>query len=149
MRTFGFVVMVGIILFVGTSVNAADPLGKIFIKAVSTEVSGQQFTDQELEDSVTDLKKRAKRFELVDSESQADFLLVVVKRETKVGQPSILSHRTPRNVNDIHATISVKADGKWKPGVMLSSNGCCKFWTDAANRVLKEAEDWIKNNAKE
>jgi hypothetical protein len=141
------VLLIVFLLMCGTSVAHGDDfLGKIVIKAVKAEVNGQEFTDQELEDSVTDLKRRAKKFVLVEDESEADFLLVVVKREKALGNPSFLSHRTPRNVSDLLATLSVKLNGKWRPGVMLSSNACCKYWTDAANRVLKEAENWIKDN---
>jgi len=131
------------------SSRAADePLGKLFIKAAKAKVDGQDFADQELEDSVKDLKKRAKKFLLVEDESQAELLLVVVKRETKVGQPSLMKHKTPRNVNDIHATISVKENEAWKPGVQLSSNGCCQFWTDAASKIMSDTEKWAKQQEK-
>lgn len=131
------------------SSRAADePLGKLFIKAAKAKVDGQDFADQELEDSVKDLKKRAKKFLLVEDESQAELLLVVVKRETKVGQPSLMKHKTPRNVNDLHATISIRENEGWKPGVQLSSNGCCQFWADAASKIMSETEKWAKQQEK-
>ena len=134
-----------LIVLTDVSTGAADqPLGKLFIKAAKAKVDGQDFADQELEDSVKDLKKRANKFLLVEDESQADFLLVVVKRETKAGQPSLMKHKTPRNVNDLHATISIKENEGWKPGVQLSTNGCCQFWTDAASKIMSEAEKWAK-----
>jgi hypothetical protein len=110
--------------------------------------NGQDFADQELEDTVKDLKKRAKKFLLVEAEPQADSLLVVLKRETKVGQPSLMKHKTPRNVNDLHATISIKENEGWKPGVQLSSNGCCTFWADAASKIMSDAEKWAKQQEK-
>lgn len=124
-------------------------LGKLLIRSAKAKVEGQEFTDQALEDSVRDMKRKAKKFTLVEDESEAEFLLVVVKRETGLGQPSFMRHKTPRNVNDIHATLSVKAEGAWKPGVQLTSEGCCKYWSDAAARVMNEAQQWIQKQARE
>ena len=142
------VTVVCVLFLNGPTSQAEQTLGKLFIKSAPTEVNGQQFTDKELEDSVKDLKAKTGKFVVVDNESEADFLLVVVKREVVVGRPNPLSPKTPRNVSDIKATLSVKSDGKWNAGALLSSNGCCRSWSDSAGRVLKYVEDWVKENAK-
>lgn len=129
--------------------EAADPpIGKLLVRATTAKVDGQEFADQELENSVKDLKQRAKKFTLVEDESEAEFLLVVIKRETKVGQPNLLTHRTPRNVNDVLTTISFKDKGEWKAGAQLGSNGCCRYWTDSASKIMRDVEKWIEGRTK-
>ena len=113
-----------------SSLHAADQkLGKVFIKATSANVDGQQFADQAMEDTVKDLKRRADKFVVVDSEKDADYLITVIER-----------FRNPTRV-EVKATISYKENGQWKPGTRLT--GAANSWTVAAVRVLKQAEDWV------
>ena len=81
------VFVIAVSLYQG-SLHAAEKLGKIFIKAASSEVNGQQFSDVVLEDSVKDLKKRLEKgqgpFVLASNESEAEFLLVVVERKVEL-----------------------------------------------------------------
>ncbi len=123
---------------------------KIVVKGGTNVVGGQEFPDQELEDSARDIRNRMKppKFLLVSTEDEAAVMLVVVKRETSVGQPKWYAHKTARNVNDLHVTLSTKENGKWKPGAALSSQGCCKYWTDAAGRVVREVKEWLDKNYK-
>src|SRR5271157_1245899 len=79
-RSIVFVVGVLTVLGAGTT-QAADKLGKIFVKAATAEVNGQQFPDAAVDESVKDLQKRPGKFALVDKESDADFLLIVVERK--------------------------------------------------------------------
>jgi hypothetical protein len=45
------------VLCLGTIHAADNKLGKIFIKAATSEVNGQQFPDAALEENVNDMKK--------------------------------------------------------------------------------------------
>jgi hypothetical protein len=132
-------VILASVLFTGLAHAARDKLGKIYVKADSAEVNGQKFADKDLEDSVKDLKKQAGDFIVVNSESDADFLLVAIKREVqaKSGQPSdkILT-----------ATLSVRDGTTWKAGTKLSSNEI--FWGQAAYHVMKDAAKWVKASRK-
>jgi hypothetical protein len=123
-------------------------LGKLYLKSAPANVEGQDFTNQELEATVKDLRGKAKKFTLVDNEADAEFLLTVIKRETKVGQPNLLTHRTPRNVSEVYATLSVKDGDAWKPGVQLSTNGCCRYWSDAASKIMNDAQKWAEQQRK-
>lgn len=66
---------------------------KIFIKAASSDVNGQQFPDAALEDTVKDMKKGIGQLGLAADESEADFLLLVLERKvekTPLGQSSVV-----------------------------------------------------------
>ena len=131
-------VIVAVFSFVQVpSLHAADKrLGKLFIKATSATFDGKEFPDQEREDSVKDLKETAGKFVVVDSEADADYLLVVVER-----------NRVGDHKNEVRATLSVKENGEWKPGTRLtgSANG---VWSIAAERLMKEATKWAEARAK-
>lgn len=115
---------------------AGDKLGKLFIKASPAVVDGQEFfNDKGREDSVKDLKERAGNFVIVDSEKEADYLLVVVER-SKNGD----------KVAEIKATISYKENGQWKPGARLT--GSSYSWSMAARRVVGQANDWVEARGK-
>lgn len=109
---------------------AGEKLGKVFIKASPTTVDGQQFPDQGKEDSVKDLKERAGEFIVVDSEKEADYLIVVVGR----GKNS--------NRAEISATLSFKRNGQWKPGTRLTA--IASSWGMAARRIMGQANDWVE-----
>lgn len=119
-----------------SSLHAADKkLGKIFIKATSATVDGKEFPDQEKEDSVKDLKKKADKFVVVDSEADADYLLVVVER-----------NRAGDKI-EVRATLSVKENGEWKPATLLTGPAN-RVWSVAAERLMKEAAKWAESRAK-
>jgi hypothetical protein len=130
------------------SAATQSSLGKLHVKSAPAKVEGQEFVDQELEASVKDVRGKAKKFTLVENESEAEFVLTVIKRETKVGQPNLMSHRTPRNVSEIHATLSVKERDTWIPGVQLSTNGCCRYWSDGAAKIVNDAQKWVEQRRK-
>ncbi len=111
---------------------AAEKLGKVFIKASSATVDGREFfNDKGREDSVKDLKERAGRFEIVDNEEEADYLIVVVDRS-----------KDSNKVAEIKATISFKQDGKWKPGAQLTASSYS--WSMAARKIVGQANDWVE-----
>jgi hypothetical protein len=130
---------------VQASKSVQDGPPRLFIRSIPAVVDGQEFPNKELEDSVRDLRSytNPEKFTLVDDPDDAEVMLTVIKRETKLGQPAALTNRTPRNVSEVTATLSVRADGRWKPGTQLTSNGCCKYWSDAASRVMTEASNWL------
>ena len=109
---------------------AGEKLGKLFIKASVATVDGQQFTDQSKEESVEDLKSRNSKFVIVDSEKEADYLIVVVERN-RAG-----------NKNELKATLSSKQNGQWKPGAGLT--GIADTWRLAARKVMGQANDWVE-----
>jgi hypothetical protein len=116
-------------------------LGKIFIKAATTEVEGQQIPDAEREDSVKDMKKRPGKFILADEESEADFLIVINERNStpQSGNPSAKS---------LLATLYVRESGEWKPATILKSGSNNIFWSVAAENIIKKAASWVKENAR-
>ena len=113
------------------------PLGKLFIKA---ETSG--FADPAVEGTIKDLKARHDRFVLVDDETKADFLLVVVDRqtETKTQLGTQVAMKT------IHANLSSKDGDAWKPGIKLAGSNAVS-WAGAAGKVIDDAEKWAKEKA--
>jgi hypothetical protein len=127
-----------------SSVYAADKiLGKIFIKASSTTVDGQEFQDREKEDSVKDLKNyvpkkpESNKFFLVENEQDADYLLIVVERSSQVAGRGV----------ELRATISVKQNGQWKAGARVNGidNGA---WRAAAERLINDAAKWVREQQK-
>lgn len=126
----------------------------LFIKAAETD----GFADSELEDSAKDFRDNVKRqnFLLASSEATANVLLVITKREKRLGEPtgaagqtaSILGGSKGKNleVADIWATLSVKRGGKWVSGIRLSSNSCCMTWRAARDRVIDLASKWLEQN---
>lgn len=127
----------------------------VFVKAAETD----GFANSELEDSAKDFMANLKRqnFGPANSEAGADVLLTIVKREKRLGEPTGSSGRTLSilrgskgknlEVADIWTTLSVKRDGKWVPGIKLSSNSCCMTWRAARDRILDLAAEWLKQNA--
>ena len=117
---------------------ADESLGKIFIKASTTTVNGQEFQDREKEDSVKDLKGfvpkeyKPRKFLLVENELDADYLLIVIERSSAVQGRGI----------ELRATISVKENGQWKAGARLNgtANG---VWRAAAERLMNDAAKWV------
>lgn len=106
---------------------AGEKLGKVFLKASAIVIDGQRVPDQGLEDSISDLKKRAGKFEIVDNEKDADYLLVVVERSQK----------------ELVATISFKQNGQWRIGSRLTADA--KSWGMAARRIMGQAGDWVES----
>ena len=113
-----------------SSLYAGEKLGKAFIKAASATIHEHQVPDQGLEDSVDDLKKRAGKFEVVDNEKDADYLLVVVDRSQK----------------ELVAEMSFKQNGQWMIGVRLANDA--KSWGMAARRIMGQANDWVESRGK-
>src|ERR1017187_6172521 len=127
------------VLCLGTLHAADKTIGKIFIKAATSEVNGQQFPDAALEENVKDMKKTPRKFILAGNESEADFLLIVVERKAVAvsGQPASKT---------IVATLSVRDGAAWKPATKLQSGVKNIFWRVAAEDVIKQAEHWVKAN---
>lgn len=132
------VALVVVALWVAAPLQAAK-LGKLFIKSAPEEVGGQQFTSTELEDSVKDLQKRIGDFILAKDEAEADFLMVVIKRQTEVRDDD-------RSAKVVYATLSVKEAGQWKAGAQLRNAGFFTegSWGNAARGVMGAAEKWVK-----
>jgi len=141
MRSLSIVAVLGICTVLSAAVaQAADnKLGKIFIKAATSEVNGQQFPDAALEDSVKDMKKRPGKFTLAANESEADFLLVIVERKAVAvsGQPASKT---------LLATLSVQDGAAWKPATKLQSGVKNIAWSIAADNVIGQAGNWVKAN---
>ena len=123
--------------------TADQSLGKIFIKASSTTVNGQEFQDREKEDSVKDLKGfvpakyKPHKFLLAENEQDADYLLIVVERSSAVQGRGI----------ELGATISVKENGQWKAGARLT--GIARgVWRAAAERLMNDAAKWVVERGK-
>ena len=125
------------VLCLGTLHAADKTIGKVFIKAMTSEVNGQQVPDVSLEESVKDMqvKSRLRRFILADHESEADFLIVVLERKGEKWKT-------------VSATFSVKDGGSWKPVAKLS-NSNSTYWTIAAGKVIEQAEKWVVANHEE
>ena len=121
----------------------AEKLGKIFVKAAMVEVNGQQFPSTELEDSVKDIQKRLGDFTLAKDESEADFLLVVIKR-------GVEERSDNRSAKVAYATLSVKDGDSWKPATQLRNTGFFSesSWGNAARGVIGAAQKWVKENRK-
>ncbi len=129
-----------LLLLSGVTLTAGqDKLGKLFIKAAATVVDGQQVTDSELDDSVKDMKKQHGKFILVDTESEATYLIIVNERTAvpQAGSPTAKS---------ILGTFYMRDGEKWKPVAKLKSRANSTFWGLAASDVIKSAEKWVKSN---
>jgi hypothetical protein len=125
------------VLCLGTLHAADKTIGKIFIKAMSAEVNGQQVPDAALEDSVKDMKAKPRlgRFVLADNESEANFLIVVLERKGD-------------ELKHISASFSVKDGGSWKPVAKLT-NTDSTGWGLAARKVVGQAQKWVLANRAE
>ncbi len=123
------------VLCLGTLHAADKTLGKLFIKAATSEVNGQQVPDAALEDSVKDMKARLelRRFLLANDEADADFLLVVLERKGEQWKA-------------VTASFSVKDGGSWKPVAKLTSTNSSAAWSIAARSVVQQAEKWVLAN---
>jgi hypothetical protein len=122
-----------------TAQAADQKLGKIFIKAATSEVNGQQFADSDLDSTVKDLKKWTDKFILTENESDADFLLVVVERKA-VAMSGQAASKT------ILATLSVRDGAAWKPATKLDSGVGNVIWRAAADKVTRQAEKWVQEH---
>jgi len=136
---------VGVVVVLATlvpaSVHAEDKrYGKVFIKGATAEVNGREFPDAEIEESVKDMKKRHGKFALAESESEADFMIVIIERRAVAisGQPASKT---------IAATLSVREGATWKPAAKLQSKARNIFWGLAADNIIDQAENWVKKNA--
>ena len=144
-----FSVAVVLALTIGTAVAKTnirtigdkEKLGKLVIKTAPVPEGG--FADPKLEDTVKDLKKNKRNFVIVDDETEADFLIIVLERKNELRSPagSVVNNKT------VFATLSIKEDGKWKPAIKLEHGGG-NFWELAASRVMEDAEKWIKKHIK-
>jgi hypothetical protein len=144
--TLAGVVLTGVGIFTGisaTTLNAADKtIGKLFIK---TEAPSGQFADPDLASTIKDMKVRHGKFDVVDDESKADFLLVVLERKTEMQSPA----GTPVNFRIVLANFSVKDGNSWKPACKLSNGSgfnAGSSWGIAAGHVIDAAEKCAKEN---
>jgi len=134
------VVLAILIVLNPAATQAADQkIGKIFIKAATSEVNGQQFADADMDSTVKDLKKWTDKFDLTENESEANFLLVVVERKAVAMSGQMAS-------KVIVATLSVRDGAAWKPATKLQSRVGNTIWRGAAEEIIMRAEKWVKEN---
>ena len=139
LSSVGVLGVVGLCAFLlGGTVQAKEKLGKVFIKAGSSQGDGQ-FVDPGLEETVKDMKKRPGDFVVVNNESDAEFLLVVLTRE----DTALAGHSSDKRIT---ATLSTKDGSAWKPAIKLNKSS--HFWTTTADHVIDEAEKWVKSSMK-
>lgn len=142
LSTVGVVAVVSVltVVFIGTGHAADKRYGKVFIKGSTAAVDGQEFPDAEIQESLKDMKKRHGKFALAESESEADFLIVIIERKAVAisGQPASKT---------IVATLSVRESATWKPAAKLQSKARNVFWSIAADNIIDQAENWVKENA--
>ena len=128
--------------FCSAALNAADKtMGKLFVK---TEDSSGQFADPDLASTIKDMKRNRGKFVVVDDESQADFLLVVLERKTEMRSPA----GTPVNRRIVLANFSVRDGSSWKPACKLNNESGFTggaSWQIAAAGVIKAAEKCAAN----
>jgi hypothetical protein len=129
--------------FSPTALRAADKaIGKLFIK---TEAASGQFADPDLASTIKDMKARHGKFDVVDDEAKADFLLVVLERKTEMQSPA----GTPVNFRIVLANFSVRDGSSWKPACKLSNGSgfnAGSSWGIAAGHVIDAAEKCAKEN---
>lgn len=131
--------------FSETLLAADKALGKLFIKAADSAINGQQFSDPELANTIKDMKARHGQFEVVDVETQADFLMVVLERKSEMTSPL----GTPVNHRSVSATFSFKDGASWKPGCKLTTGSGVSpgsSWGNAARSVMNEAAKCARAN---
>lgn len=131
-----------IILLLSASLLSAEKIGKLFIR---TETAPGQFADPDLESTIKDMKRRHGDFTIVDSESAADFLLVVLERKSEMRSPA----GTPVNYRIVLGNLSIRNGSDWKPAYKISNgsgfNGGAS-WGVAAGRAIDAAEKCAKAN---
>jgi hypothetical protein len=138
LQSIGVLAFIGCLtVFPATTIQAADKLGKICIKAGSPEPGG--FVDRGLEDTVKDLKKRAGSFVVVDDEASADFLMLVVGRDDTPMSGQATAKRVTVN-------LSIRDGASWKPGVKISK--VTTSWGLSAAHVIGDAKKWIEANVR-
>lgn len=139
-KSVKFTTLIFLLILTSATVTFGDEkLGKLFIKAASTEIDGQQLPDMELEMSVKDMKKRVGKFILVDKEIEADFLIIILERIDVPSSDGI-------SAKSIRATLYVRDNAKWKPATKLQSGVNNAIWGAAARNIIKNAEKWVKAN---
>ncbi len=140
-HALGFVALgLAMLLIASTRLDASQSIGKLFIKAASAgeEDSGEQYVDPELEESVKQMRNRPGDFTLVEKEHEAEFLLVVVKRESQAmpGQP---------DDKRVFAELRRRDGETWKLLTKLDKHSM--YWNLASRDVIAAAEKWVKRNA--
>ncbi len=118
-----------------------EKIGKLFIRVAP--VAEGEFADPKLEDTVKDMQKRSGNFVVVKDEAEADFLIIVLERKNVLRSPA----GTVVNNKTVIGTLSIREGDKWKPAIKLEHGGG-NFWGLAAERVIEDAEKWIKANLK-
>jgi hypothetical protein len=141
-KQFNLIILISALLLVSATITfGQDKLGKIYVKAATTEVDGQQIPDAELEEAVKDIKKRPGKFILADKESEANFLLVVTER-ISIPQSGTAAAKS------ILATLYIRKSDEWEPATKLKSGSNDIFWGIAAEHLIKNAAKWVKENIK-
>lgn len=143
---YGFGLVILFISVCSIAVYAGDNLGKLHTKAGIANVGGQEFADPQLQDSVKDLKERHGNFVITDKEADADYLMVVLERNSSMMSPG----GTPVNHRSVTATLSMKDGDSWKPLCKLTtpaSSLAGASWGNAARSLMGEAQKCLKTNA--
>lgn len=137
-----FILLTLLLNLVITTVGLSqDKLGKIFVKAVTTEVDGQPVADAGIQEAVKDIKKRPGKFGLAEKESEANFLLIVTDRNS-VPQAGTAAAKS------VLGTLYVRDGKDWKPVAKLKSGSNDILWGIAAEHLIKNAAKWVKENIK-
>jgi len=140
-----FVSVLVCLLMVAGAATAAQPIGKLFIKAADAAVDGQQFADADLLNTVKDMKVRHLNFALVDSEAEADYLIVVLERKQEVRHGAAGALTGLQSFKMITATLSAKSGDSWKPLCKLTE-GDPSGWGVAAGVLMSKIQKYVKEN---
>jgi len=124
--------------FYSSALNAADEtVGRLFIKTADSTTGGQQAADPKLAEAVTNMKAKPGKFVVVDDESQADFLLVVLGRKSEQRKWK----KQPLYCNTLLAALSIRNGASWKPLGTVGSES--RLLDESATDWKKMAEDLI------
>ncbi len=117
---------------------------KLFIKLSEPDIDGSTFADLKLVDTLKDLKRRHRSFTIVESEAEANSLMVILERGSEMRSPL----GNPVNYKMITATISFRSNGSWTPGCKLINSGFNggASWGNAATSLMKAAEKCAKEH---
>lgn len=134
-------------LFGKKNEDAANPTSqnlRIHISAQPKVVNGVEFRNQEMGDSVEDLKgaARDRGFELADGETDADLKLVLLERRMEEVPSKWWKHNTRRIDNALETALFQKENSSWQPVTTMTNTS--NNWRTAADNVLKNVQELIR-----
>jgi len=98
-----------------------------------------------LEQSVRDLRRSADEHGLavVDDEAAATIWVEVRERHSSRGEARP-DHSTEESVRDLTVAVYRRgSDDGWARATEISTDGCCRWWDEAADRVIERLESWL------